>query len=296
MSAPDAVLPGAEELARIVGLAERAARAAGELVHRGRPERLEVMATKSSATDVVTAMDTASEELLVRLLRDERPDDGVLGEEGGATGGTSGITWVVDPIDGTVNYLYGLPGYAVSVAAVVGAGAPDERPDPRTWTAVAGCVHDPVSGRTWTATRGGGARLDGAPLAGPADVPLGEALVGTGFGYTPQRRAAQARVLSGVLPHVRDVRRSGVASLDLCSVGSGWLDAYYERGLQPWDHAAGALVAQEAGAVVRGLAPDEPASERFCLAAAPALAARLGDLVGGLDPLREEEAPAAPGA
>jgi len=281
-------VPAAEELEGLVRLAERAARAAGDLVHRGRPERLEVMATKSSATDVVTAMDTASEELLVDLLLGARPHDGVLGEEGGATGGTSGVTWVVDPIDGTVNYLYGLPSYAVSVAAVVSDGAPGDRPGPETWTVVAGCVHEPVSGRTWTASLGGGARLDGAPLRGPADVPLAEALVGTGFGYTPQRRAAQARVLSGVLPHVRDVRRSGVASIDLCAVATGWLDAYYERGLQPWDHAAGELVAAEAGAVVRGLGPDEPASERFCLAAAPGLAASLGDLVAGLDPLRED--------
>ena len=281
-------LPGPDERAELVAIAERAARAAGELVHRGRPERLEVTATKVSATDVVTAMDTASEELLTELLLRARPHDGVLGEEGGATVGTSGVTWVVDPIDGTVNYLYGLPGYAISVAAVVPGGAPGDEPDPATWTAVAGCVHEPVSGRTWTASLGGGARLDGAPLGGPADVPLAEALVGTGFGYTPQRRAAQARVLSQVLPRVRDIRRAGVASLDLCAVGSGWLDAYYERGLKPWDHAAGALVAAEAGAVVRGLSPQEPASERFCLAAAPGLAAALGELVAGLDPLREE--------
>ncbi|WP_299036726.1 inositol monophosphatase family protein [uncultured Pseudokineococcus sp.] len=280
--------PAAAERAELVALAERAARAAGELVHRGRPERLEVLATKSSPTDVVTAMDTASEALLTELLLGERPQDGLLGEEGGAAGGTSGVTWVVDPIDGTVNYLYGLPSYAVSVAAVVGGGAPGDRPDPTTWTVVAGCVHEPVSGRTWTASLGGGARLDGEPLRGPAEVPLGEALVGTGFGYTPQRRAAQARVLSGVLPHVRDIRRAGVASIDLCAVGTGWLDAYYERGLQPWDHAAGALVAAEAGAVVRGLAPHEQASDRFCLAAAPGLAATLGDLVAGLDPLRED--------
>ncbi|MEJ5944511.1 inositol monophosphatase family protein [Pseudokineococcus basanitobsidens] len=281
-----------DERAALVEIAERAARAAGALVSRDRPERLEVLRTKSSATDVVTAMDTASEQLLVRVLREARPQDGVYGEEGGAAGGTGRVTWVVDPIDGTVNYLYGLPSYAISVAAVVGAGPAGSRPDPATWTAVAGCVHEPVSGRTWTAVRGGGARLDGTPLPGPADVELGEALVGTGFGYTPQRRAAQARVLAAVLPLVRDVRRSGVASLDLCAVATGWLDAYYERGLQPWDHAAGALVAAEAGAVVRGLDAGDPAGETFCLAAAPGLAQRLGDLIAALDPLAEEPAPA----
>ncbi|MEJ5914205.1 inositol monophosphatase family protein [Pseudokineococcus sp. 1T1Z-3] len=273
------------DLAELLAVAERAARAAGELVSRGRPARLEVLRTKSSTTDVVTAMDTASEELLVRLLRGARPGDGVLGEEGGASAGTSGVTWVVDPIDGTVNYLYGLPTYAVSVAAVL--GDEDGAVRPETWTALVGCVHEPTSGRTWTAVRGGGAWLDGTPLAGPADVALGEALVGTGFGYTPRRRTAQARVLAGLVPQIRDVRRGGVASLDLCAVGTGWLDAYYERGLQPWDHAAGALVAAEAGAVVRGLSPQDRAGEAFALAAAPGLAAELGDLLEGLDPLAE---------
>jgi len=291
VSAATTALPGPEELATLLDLAERVARAAGELLATQRPADLGVQSTKSSATDVVTAMDTASEALLLRLLRAERPDDGVLGEEGGASGGTSGVTWVVDPLDGTVNYLYGLPTYAVSVAAVVGDGPPGERPDPRTWTALVGCVHDPVSGRTWTAARGGGARLDGATLRGPAEVPLDRALVGTGFGYTPQRRAAQARVVADVLPRVRDLRRAGVASLDLCALATGWLDAYYERGLQPWDHAAGALVAAEAGAVVRGLAPGSAPSEEFCLAAAPALVAELGDVLVALDPLAEEPAP-----
>lgn len=228
-------------------LAERAARAVGALVRDGRPETVEVEATKSSAVDVVTQMDLAAERELRRLLAQARPDDGVLGEEGGLQPGTSGVTWVLDPIDGTVNYLYGIPAYAVSVAAVAGPA------EPGAWTLLAGCVHAVADGRTWTAARGRGALLDGRPVRANAARPLGESLCGTGFGYRADRRADQARVLLEVLPRVRDIRRIGSAAMDLCLVASGELDLYYERGLNPWDLAAAQLVAQEAGAVVTGL-------------------------------------------
>jgi len=234
-------------VAELVAVAEQVAREAGRLVHEGRPDVVGVAATKTSVVDVVTAMDLASEELVRRMLARLRPDDGILGEEGGHEPGTSGVTWVVDPIDGTVNYLYGLPAYAVSVAAVVG------EPTPATWTALAGCVHAPATGETWTAGRGAGAYLDGRPLTVRPAPPLERCLLGTGFGYLAERRRSQARVVAALLPQVRDIRRAGSAAIDLCHVATGRLDLYYERGLQPWDMAAAALVVAEAGGVVAGL-------------------------------------------
>ena len=235
-------------------LAEELARAAGALVREGRPRRVDVAATKSSAVDVVTAMDLASEALLRRTIAERRPHDGILGEEEGLLAGTSGVTWVLDPIDGTVNYLYGLPAYAVSVAAVVG------EPTPEAWTVVAACVHHVSDGRTWTATLGGGAFADGERIRVNDAVPLSASLLATGFGYTVERRRGQARVVAELLPRVRDIRRMGSAAVDLCHLAAGNLDLYYERGLQPWDLAAASLVAREAGASVlglRGRAPSE---------------------------------------
>jgi len=246
------VLPDAATLADLRALAERAARAAGALVRDGRPRQVDVSATKTSPVDVVTAMDLAAEELLRRTIAEHRPDDGILGEEGGLVPGTSGVTWVVDPIDGTVNYLYGIPAYAVSVAAVVGPPTPDE------WTVVAGAVHAVADGRTYTAARGAGALLDGVPLQVNAPAALAQSLVGTGFGYTADRRRGQARVVAALLPQVRDIRRIGSAALDLCTLAGGGLDLYYERGLQPWDLAAASLVASEAGALVVGLRGARP--------------------------------------
>lgn len=228
-------------------LAEQLARSAGALVRDGRPRRVDVAATKSSVVDVVTAMDLASEDLLRRTIAEQRPDDAILGEEGGLVGGDSGVTWVIDPVDGTVNYLYGLPSYAVSVAAVVGEPTPDR------WTVVAGCVHQVSDGRTWTATLGGGAFEDGERLRVNDAVPLAESLVATGFGYTVERRRGQARVIAEVLPRVRDIRRLGSAAIDMCLLAGGALDLYFERGLQPWDLAAASLIAREAGAEVLGL-------------------------------------------
>lgn len=254
-------------------LAERLARSAGELVRTGRPDQVVVASTKSTATDVVTRMDADSEALLRREIAAARPHDAILGEEEGTSSGTSGITWVVDPIDGTVNYLYGVASYAVSVAAVVGP------PDPARWTVLAGAVHSVVDGRTWTAGAGAGATLDGVPLRVGEPDELAQCLVGTGFGYDPVRRRAQARVLVEVLPRVRDIRRLGSAAIDLCLVASGELDLYYERGLNPWDMAAGALVAHEAGARVTGLHGQEPGHD-MTVAGGPA---RVAELVGLLE-------------
>ncbi len=265
------------DVTELMGVAERVAREAGALVSDGRPDRVTVAATKSSPQDVVTAMDYASEELLRRRLAELRPDDGVLGEERGWQPGGSGVTWVVDPIDGTVNYLYGQPSYAVSVAAVTGpAGV---APDPRTWTVLASCVHAPTLGLTYTAARGAGAWLDGVRLtmgAGPDD--LAGCLLGTGFGYLAQRRAVQGRVVAALLPRVRDIRRLGSAAVDLCSVAAGSLDAHYERGLQPWDLAGASLVVTESGGVVVGLR-GEPASDEMTVAGPPAVVARLTPLL-----------------
>ncbi|WP_342747238.1 inositol monophosphatase family protein [Luteimicrobium subarcticum] len=265
-------------------LAERLAQTAGDLVRGARPARVEVAATKSTPTDVVTRMDRDVEDLLRRELAAARPGDAVLGEEGGLDErGRTGLTWVVDPVDGTVNYLYGLPGYAVSVAVVSGP------PDPATWVVEAGAVHDVVGGRTWSAHRGGGATCDGVPLD-PAwardDPDLARCLTGTGFGYDAARRRHQAEVLVGVLPVVRDIRRLGAAAVDLCRVASGELDLYFERGLQPWDHAAGGLVAVEAGAVVRGLGADRP-TDRMVVAGSPRAAGELATLLERLDAGRD---------
>ena len=276
---PAALEPAAfdpAELEALTRLAERAARAAGDLVRGRSPGQVRVAATKSSATDVVTEMDTAAEALIRDLLLRERPQDALLGEEGGATSGTSGLTWVVDPIDGTTNYLYGVPAYAVSVAVVTGDPTVDG-----AWQPLAGCVHDIPRGETWTATLGGGAHLDGRRLVAPAPPVLAEALVGTGFGYLPERRRAQGRVLAELLPRVRDIRRFGSSALDLCAVAAGRLDAYYEQGLNPWDIAAGVLLVTESAGVVRGPA-GEPAGNRLLLAGPAALldelAAALAEL------------------
>lgn len=263
MSSPDP--------AGLLALALAAAREAARLVVDERPDgRLDVAATKSTATDIVTEMDRRSEELVVARILADRPDDGFLGEEGASREGTSGVTWVIDPIDGTVNYLYEIPSYAVSVAARVG----DE--------VVAGAVVNPASGETWTATRGGGAFLDGRPVRVNASPGLAMALVATGFGYAAERRARQAEILRVVLPQVRDVRRAGAASLDLCALACGRIDAYYEQGLKPWDLAAGGLVAAEAGALVGGLR-GRPAGEALVVAAPPGLFEELADLLTELD-------------
>lgn len=258
----------------LLDLARTIALEAGQLAARRRREGVQVAATKSSIVDVVTAADREVEEFIRARIADARPHDGILGEEGGTSGGTSGVTWVVDPIDGTVNYLYGLPHYAVSIGVVEGD------PDPLTWDALAGAVVNPAVGEVFTASRGGGAHHDGAPIRVADPVPLEIALIATGFAYAAEMRAKQGAAVGALLPLVRDIRRAGTASLDLAAVASGRINAYYERTLSPWDHAAGALIAREAGAIVTGLGV-VPATSDFLLAGHP-------DLVGPLEALLVE--------
>jgi len=262
-------------------LAEQIAREAGELILRGERDRFgerpEVESTKSSPTDVVTAMDRAVEDLLRRRLAEARPGDGVLGEEAGLEAGTTGLTWVLDPIDGTVNYLYRIPSYAVSVGLVTG-----DPTVPGDWQPVAACVHQPATGDTWTAASGEGSWLGDRALRLSPVPELSQALVGTGFGYRQQRRTGQARVLTGVLPKVRDIRRIGSAALDLCGVATGTLDAYYERGVNAWDIAAASLVLTEAGGALCGLRGAPPSPEMVVASADPLLSS-LVELLTELD-------------
>ena len=241
---------------------------AGELARRRRSEGIEVAATKSSPVDVVTAADREIEALIRSLIAEARPGDGFFGEESGEATGSSGLTWLVDPIDGTVNYLYGIPHYAVSIAVVEG------EPDPLTWAALAGAVVNPANGELFTATLGGGAQLGGAPIRVAEAVELSQALVATGFSYDSVVRGEQGPVIAGLLSRVRDIRRMGTASLDLCFVASGRTNAYFERRLSPWDHAAGALIAREAGATVKGR-DDAAPSRDLILAAHPTVAREL---------------------
>lgn len=263
---PSTESQAAGEHAELLAVALEAARRAGALLRDGRPADLGVAATKSSPIDVVTEMDIAAEKLITSHIARLRPDDGVLGEEGASSEGTSGIRWVIDPLDGTVNYLYGLPSWAVSIAA---------EKDGRT---LVGVVEAPMRGETYQAVLGGGALVNGRPARCRPAPDFAHALVGTGFGYLSQRRAAQAEVVRTLVPRVRDIRRAGSAAIDLCDVGCGRLDAYYERGLNPWDHAAGALIAQEAGARLGGLG-GAPAGTDLLLAAGPDLFDRLDPLV-----------------
>lgn len=246
------------------------ATATGELLLRERPATLKTE-SKSSPTDAVTAMDRAAEELISATLRDLRPGDGLLGEEGGERAGATGVRWIVDPLDGTVNYVYGLPLWSVSIAAEVDG------------VVVAGVVRAPALGRTYAAYAGGGAwreDLEGrGPIRSSEVSELGMSLVGTGFGYSSERRAEQATVVAALLPCVRDIRRLGSAALDLCLVADGELDAYYERGLNAWDVAAGAVIAREAGAEVRGFTGRWPDAD-MTLACAPGIADRMVDVLG----------------
>lgn len=274
------------EIARSIGVQ------AGELVARRRAEGVTIAATKSSLEDVVTLADRESEDFIRAALAERRPDDGFLGEEsaGEPTAGTSGIVWVVDPIDGTVNYLYDIPAYAVSIAAVQ---VTDGVADPARWKALAGVVVNPVLGEVFSATVGGGAFLSRPDaqdrrLAVNTGVALPQALVGTGFSYSADLRVKQGRFITGLVARVRDIRRAGSAALDLCAVAAGRLDAYAERGLNPWDHAAGALIAREAGARVGGFG-DAAESIVMTLAGDPALLAELEPIL--LELHREADLP-----
>jgi myo-inositol-1(or 4)-monophosphatase len=253
----------------LLALATDLAREAGALALEMGPTAA-VVDAKSSPTDVVTAADRAVEALLLGAISSVRPDDGLLGEEGGSAAGSSGLRWVIDPIDGTVNYLYGIPHWAVSI------GVEDDK------GAVVGVVYDPSKAEVWQAIRGGGATLDGTTVRCSDTSDLAQSLVGTGFGYDARRRAAQSRPLPDLLPRVRDIRRLGAGSLDLCSVAAGRLDAYYEQGLAPWDLSAGGLVAREAGALVTGLRGHD-AGAALVLAATPGVHQALHDLLVGYD-------------
>jgi myo-inositol-1(or 4)-monophosphatase len=250
----------------LVDVAVRVASEAAELARVSRESAIREVGTKSSETDVVTAGDTASERLVRRRLAELRPGEPVLGEEeGGSTGALDGLCWVVDPIDGTVNYLYGYPWYAVSLAAQLDG------------VSVAGAVVEPVSGRCWAATRGGGATLDGVPLRVSATTRLSLSLIATGFAYRVERRRRQAAGMAQLLGELRDIRRGGSAALDLCAVAAGWLDGFFEHGLSRWDWAAAALIASEAGATVRLPGSDgDGLGADLILAATPGIAEALG--------------------
>jgi myo-inositol-1(or 4)-monophosphatase len=249
-------------------LAERAALAAADVLmtYYGRPA--EGVAAKSSETDLVSDADREAERAVRELLRSERPDDGLLAEEGSSSEAVSGRRWIVDPLDGTINFLYGFPAWAVSVALEDPAGL------------AVGVVHSPVHRETFCAARGEGAWLlaDGErrPIRVSGCDQLGRALLATGFSYDRERRAQQAEAIRSVLPQVRDIRRAGAAALDLAWLAAGRIDAYYERGLNPWDWAAGRLLVNEAGGTVSDL-PDEP--HGLLAAGSEALLAQLAPLV-----------------
>ena len=236
---------------------------AGELLLERYSGPAEGVSSKSSKTDLVSEADRATEAAILGLLTRERPDDGILGEEGSSRAGSSGRRWVVDPLDGTINYLYRFPAWCVSVALEDAEGG------------LAGVVHDPLRGETFTASRGEGAFVNGARMQVNAEESLELALVATGFGYQAEVRAAQSELLTQVLPRVRDIRRAGAAALDLSWVAAGRLDAYFERGLKPWDWAAARLLIREAGGALAELDGEPPG----LAASNPALLPKLLELV-----------------
>ena len=257
-------------LPELLALARTLAIEAGELIESMRATVDLSGDTKSSSVDVVTAADRAAEAHIVERLSTLRPDDALLGEEGTGKQGSTDVRWIIDPIDGTTNYVYGVPSYGVSIAAEV-AGL-----------LAIGVVYEPVFERCYTAHRGGGAQKNGVTIGVNTDPSLETALIGTGFGYLPDRRQGQAEVLVGLLPRVRDIRRFGSAALDLCYVAEGQLDGYYERGLNLWDLAAGVVIAYEAGAMVGDLRGGDP-NETFTLAANAELFDTLRGVLVGLD-------------
>lgn len=253
--------------AELLALARDVAFEAGALLREHASSVRELVETKSSPTDMVTEVDRASEALIVTRILAARPDDSILGEEGSARTGTSRVRWVIDPLDGTTNYLYGFPAYAVSIAAEVDGD-----------TAV-GVVYDAAHDEIYAAARGLGASCDGNPLHVSEDGRLATTLVGTGFGYSAARRDRQAALLAGVITRVRDIRRAGSAALDLCSVARGRLDAYFEWGLQPWDMAAGRVIIEEAGGRTDVVATYEDAP--LLVAANASVFAEFRELVAG---------------
>ena len=249
-------------------VAVKLAREAGELIVTRRAGHIEVASTKSSDVDVVTAVDKESEEFLYTRLRELRPGDGFLGEEGQVEESTTGITWVVDPIDGTVNFLYNIPHYAVSIAAVTGD------PSPGSWQVEAGAVFNPATGELFHAARGEGAFLGERRLQIGPPPPMNLALLATGFAYSTAMRKEQVRILAQLIGEVRDIRRLGTASLDFAAVAAGRVDVYFERTLSPWDHAAGELLVTEAGGIITGIR-DLPQGREGIFAGHPTLVTQL---------------------
>jgi len=249
-------------------VAVKLAREAGELIVSRRAGHIEVASTKSSDVDVVTAVDKESEEFLYTRLRELRPGDGFLGEEGQVEESTTGVTWVVDPIDGTVNFLYNIPHYAVSIAAVTGD------PSPGSWQVEAGAVFNPATGELFHAARGEGAFLGERRLQIGSPPPMNLALLATGFAYSTAMRKEQVRILSQLIGEVRDIRRMGTASLDFAAVAAGRVDVYFERTLSPWDHAAGELLVTEAGGIITGIR-DLPQGREGIFAGHPTLVTQL---------------------
>ena len=229
-------------------LAEAVAREAGALLREAfRGPQLRI-ASKSTPTDLVSEADHAAEHLIRERIAAARPEDGVLGEEGGDVQGSSGIRWIVDPLDGTVNFLFGVPQWAVSIACEDASGT------------IVGVVYDPERDELFSAQRGGVPTLDGRPIAASAKDDLATALIGTGFGYDAEVRRAQAAIVARLLPEVRDIRRFGAAAIDLAWTACGRYDAYYEHGLNAWDLAAGGLICECAGLEVRPLEPVGPSN------------------------------------
>lgn len=248
--------PTTELKTELLQLAKDTALKAGKLL-TNRPGTLEIT-SKSSSVDFVTQMDRASEELIFSEILYARPNDGFVGEEGGDRVSVSGITWVVDPIDGTTNYLMDLPGWNISIAAKDSTGG------------LIGVVYSPTIDRMFTAARGMGAYLNGRPISCNKNVELKNALLGTGFSYELDKRREQVTLLSSLIARVRDIRRCGAAAVDLCYVAMGALDGYYEYGLNEWDYAAGGLIAREAGAIVSGR-HGGPECKEMTIAAGPGL-------------------------
>lgn len=272
MEPADIVLADLLTVHEALPVAWRCATTAGAFLRDERPRAL-IVDTKSSPTDAVSIMDRSSEQLIVREALTAFPDDGFLGEEGGERPSRSGRRWIVDPLDATVNYLYGIPLWGVSVALEDEQGT------------VLGVVAVPEADEVYVAVRGAGSWLvergRGRRLQGSGCVDLGQALVATGFGYSAERRIRQAQVVAGLIGQVRDIRRTGCAVVDFCWLARGRLDAFYEYGLNPWDHAAGALIAREAGIRVMGLGGTEDL-DPFFVAAAPAIAEDLREVLSAL--------------
>jgi myo-inositol-1(or 4)-monophosphatase len=247
----------------LLTLAQKVGAEAGALL-MDRPQAFEIE-SKSTAIDIATQMDKKAEAFIVKSLLAARPDDGMIGEEGASIESKSGITWVIDPLDGTVNYFYGLPGWNVSIAAKDNEGV------------IVGVVTAPSINSTWWATRGGGAFYNGHAIKCTDPIELNRAVIATGFQYDVAHRVTQLEDFAKLVPIVRDIRRNGAAAVDLCHVAMGALDGYYEAGLKEWDWSAGGLVATEAGAIYKQYGESPTA---ISMAAGPHLHAQLEALLG----------------